>query len=96
MALSAVTILILAASLLLIVLSVLRLAYKSTATLLIVLGSGGHTAEMLRLLDSLNFAKYTHRRYVVSSGDTLSEGKARHFEQTKGKPVRLTFFPRLI
>ena len=109
MALSAVTILVLSASLLLIVLSVLRLAYilpsarpqrppqsKSTATLLIVLGSGGHTAEMLRLLDSLNFAKYTHRRYVVSSGDTLSEGKARHFEQTKGKPVLLTFIPRLI
>lgn len=60
---------------------------KSTANLLIVLGSGGHTAEMLRLLDSLDFTKYTYRRYIVSSGDTLSEGKARHFEQIKDKPV---------
>jgi beta-1,4-N-acetylglucosaminyltransferase len=81
------------AVLLIIILSLLRLAYilpttrpsskSTTATLLVVLGSGGHTAEMLRLLDSLDFTKYTHRRYVVSSGDTLSEGKARHFEHYK-------------
>ena len=101
MPLASVTVLVLTSLLLIITLSVLRLAYilptsrsqrpatpvKSTATLLVVLGSGGHTAEMIRLLDSLNFTKYSYRRYIVSSGDTLSEGKARHFEQQKDKPV---------
>jgi len=53
---------------------------KSSAKLVIVLGSGGHTAEMLRLVDSLDFNKYTRRLYMVSSGDTLSAGKAREFE----------------
>lgn len=51
--------------------------------LVIILGSGGHTAEMLRYIEPLNFDKYTNRLYVVSSGDTLSEGKARAFEQKK-------------
>ena len=56
---------------------------KSSAKVVIVLGSGGHTAEMLRLIEPLNFDKYTQRVYVVSSGDTLSEGKARAFEIRK-------------
>jgi beta-1,4-N-acetylglucosaminyltransferase len=56
---------------------------KSSAKVVIVLGSGGHTAEMLRLIDSLDFDKYTRRNYVVSSGDSLSEGKARDFELRK-------------
>jgi beta-1,4-N-acetylglucosaminyltransferase len=56
---------------------------KSSAKLLIVLGSGGHTAEMLRLLQSLNFDKYTRRTYIISTGDTLSESKARNFEHCK-------------
>ncbi len=49
--------------------------------LLIVLGSGGHTAEMLALLRNLDPHSYTHRTYVVSSGDAFSAGKAREFEQ---------------
>ena len=58
---------------------------RSSAKLLIVLGSGGHTAEMLRLLEPLDFIKrYKQRTYVVSSGDTLSEGKVRSFEAKKG------------
>jgi hypothetical protein len=56
---------------------------KSSAKLLIVLGSGGHTAEMLRLLKSLNFEKYTRRTYIISTGDTLSQSKARQFEFDK-------------
>ena len=56
---------------------------KSSAKVVIVLGSGGHTAEMLRLLESLDFRKYIYRVYVVSSGDALSEGKARAFELQK-------------
>lgn len=48
--------------------------------LLIVLGSGGHTAEMLSALRFLDTAKYTHRTYVVSSGDAFSALKAKEFE----------------
>jgi beta-1,4-N-acetylglucosaminyltransferase len=57
---------------------------KSSANIVIVLGSGGHTAEMLRLLEALNFNKYPRRIYVVSGGDKLSEGKARAFETRRG------------
>ena len=56
---------------------------KSSAKIVIVLGSGGHTAEMLRMIEHLDFKKYNRRVYIVSSGDTLSEGKARTFEQRK-------------
>ncbi|KAI4191934.1 MAG: hypothetical protein LQ346_004557 [Caloplaca aetnensis] len=48
--------------------------------LLIVLGSGGHTAEMLSLLHTLDPNLYTHRSYVVSSGDDFSALKAIEFE----------------
>ena len=66
---------------------------KSSAKLVIVLGSGGHTAEMLRLIENLDFDKYISRLYVISSGDILSESKARAFESRKGdqssKKVRI-------
>jgi len=56
---------------------------KASAKIVIVLGSGGHTAEMLRLIEPLNFEKYVRRVYIVSSGDTLSEAKARALEERK-------------
>ena len=46
--------------------------------------SGGHTAEMLRLLVQLDFARYSPRVYLVSSGDTLSVDKALELEAYKG------------
>lgn len=51
--------------------------------LLVVLGSGGHTAEMLTMLYRLPLfsQKYTHRTYVVSSGDSFSAQKADEFEK---------------
>src|SRR5947207_8439032 len=50
--------------------------------LLVVLGSGGHTAEMLTMMRRLPLLaqKYTHRTYVVSSGDGFSAQKAVEFE----------------
>ena len=48
--------------------------------MVIVLGSGGHTHEMFYLLRDLDTRKYTHRTYVVSSGDAFSAGRAREFE----------------
>ncbi|KAJ5172224.1 UDP-N-acetylglucosamine transferase subunit alg14 [Penicillium capsulatum] len=57
--------------------------------LLVVLGSGGHTAEMFYMLDripgDLNF--YTYRTYVVSSGDDLSADKAVEFEARNAKKL---------
>ncbi|KAL8775439.1 MAG: hypothetical protein Q9194_003765 [Teloschistes cf. exilis] len=48
--------------------------------LLIVLGSGGHTSEMLSILHNLDPYLYTHRSYIVSSGDDFSSSKAIEFE----------------
>lgn len=60
--------------------------------LLIVLGSGGHTAEMLSMLDRavnepdvkkrLEWRDYTHRTWVVSEGDSISASRARDFEES--------------
>ncbi|EEH37376.2 UDP-N-acetylglucosamine transferase subunit alg14 [Paracoccidioides lutzii Pb01] len=51
--------------------------------LLIVLGSGGHTAEMLSMLKHapLDTNLFTKRTYVVSSGDSFSALKAVEYEQ---------------
>lgn len=49
--------------------------------ILIVLGSGGHTAEMLALLRNLDYKRYSHRSYIVSSGDAFSAQKAQEFER---------------
>ena len=70
----------------------------STTHLLIVLGSGGHTAEMIYMLDKsvfgspfsndsdknttelVRWSNYTHRTWVVSSGDNVSAKRAKEFE----------------
>lgn len=54
----------------------------SPTHLLIVLGSGGHTAEMLSMLRRMKLdpSKYTYRTYIVSSGDNISATKAVEFE----------------
>ncbi|KAF3040813.1 UDP-N-acetylglucosamine transferase subunit [Didymella keratinophila] len=56
-------------------------ARSTTARILVVLGSGGHTHEMLALLRDLDTRKYTHRTYVVSSGDAFSAQRAVAFEK---------------
>lgn len=50
--------------------------------LMVVLGSGGHTAEMLNILGQYDRLKldWMRRTYVVSSGDGFSASKAREFE----------------
>ncbi|KAF8474935.1 oligosaccharide biosynthesis protein Alg14-like protein, partial [Kalaharituber pfeilii] len=59
----------------------LRKSPGAKCHILVVLGSGGHTAEVLRLLSSLNLRKFTHRTYVISSGDAFSAQKAVDFEK---------------
>lgn len=51
----------------------------------LVLGSGGHTSEMIGIVGGLNIKNYTPRLYVVSRGDKMSEGKAKAFELSNGK-----------
>jgi beta-1,4-N-acetylglucosaminyltransferase len=58
-----------------------RRSQDTPTRLLVVLGSGGHTAEMFSLLHRLDTSKYTHRSYVVSSGDAFSASKATEFER---------------
>ena len=42
--------------------------------------AGGHTAEMLRLLDTMDAARYCPRSFVVADTDCLSASKACAFE----------------
>lgn len=60
---------------------------------MIVLGSGGHTAEMLHMFErslnalngkDLNEFLYHPRTYVVADTDKYSENKARHLEEKFG------------
>ena len=53
----------------------------SPTHLLILLGSGGHTAEMLSLLQDLDTRSYNRRTWVISEGDAFSAGKAAEFEK---------------
>ncbi|PKY04054.1 glycosyltransferase family protein [Aspergillus campestris IBT 28561] len=55
---------------------------NSPAHLLVVLGSGGHTAEMFSMLRRMELdpSRYTYRTYLVSSGDNFSAAKAVEFE----------------
>ncbi|GEQ71968.1 hypothetical protein JCM33374_g5654 [Metschnikowia sp. JCM 33374] len=53
------------------------------AKLMILLGSGGHTGEMLRLVENTNVAECS-RTWLVSSGDNASLVKAKNFEESLG------------
>lgn len=55
---------------------------SSKTSIMVVLGSGGHTMEMMRLLSGLSAKHYTPRMYVISDTDKMSENKARQFERT--------------
>lgn len=45
---------------------------KAPAKTMIVMGSGGHTAEMLQIVERLDFAKYAPRQYVIAEADKTS------------------------
>lgn len=48
-----------------------------------VLGSGGHTAEMLSLLRGLDAATYAPRDYVLATSDHTSAARIEAFEQQR-------------
>ncbi|XP_078136869.1 UDP-N-acetylglucosamine transferase subunit ALG14 isoform X1 [Sander vitreus] len=55
---------------------------KGPVAVLVVAGSGGHTTEILRLMESLS-AAYTPRHYVIADTDRMSEEKICTFESSK-------------
>ena len=54
---------------------------------MVVLGSGGHTAEMLLMLQraEVGMQRWARRTWVVSSGDGFSAGLAAEFEERLGR-----------
>ncbi|XP_069125841.1 UDP-N-acetylglucosamine transferase subunit ALG14-like isoform X1 [Argopecten irradians] len=54
------------------------------ATVLVIVGSGGHTKEILTLMSGLG-RHYTPRHYVMAVTDKMSEGKVHDFETQKGQ-----------
>ncbi|XP_029934649.1 UDP-N-acetylglucosamine transferase subunit ALG14 [Myripristis murdjan] len=55
---------------------------KGPVTVLAVAGSGGHTTEILRLMESLS-PSYRPRHYVIADTDKMSEEKICTFETSK-------------
>ncbi|KAG6416695.1 hypothetical protein SASPL_124131 [Salvia splendens] len=89
--------LIIAASTLLLF-RILYVIYRSTKQLhnrppgplstLIVLGSGGHTAEMLNLLAVMQMDRFKPRYYIAAATDNMSLQKARVMEDTLKSKVK--------
>lgn len=55
---------------------------QQSVSTLIVLGSGGHTAEMLNLLSVLHKDRFKPRTYIAASTDNMSLQKARVLENS--------------
>nr|GMD06546.1 UDP-N-acetylglucosamine transferase subunit ALG14 homolog [Ipomoea batatas] len=56
---------------------------------LIVLGSGGHTAEMMNLLSVLEEDRFKPRFYIAAATDNMSLQKARVFEDSLVQKIYL-------
>uniref|UniRef100_A0A7N5P7S7 UDP-N-acetylglucosamine transferase subunit ALG14 n=1 Tax=Ailuropoda melanoleuca TaxID=9646 RepID=A0A7N5P7S7_AILME len=52
---------------------------RQSLSLLVVAGSGGHTTEILRLLENLSNA-YSPRHYIIADTDEMSAHKINSFE----------------
>lgn len=48
---------------------------------LIVMGSGGHTSEMIRIVEGLNLKNYSPRIYISAKGDKMSPQKVQELEK---------------
>lgn len=60
----------------------LRRSSVQPLSTLIILGSGGHTAEIINLLSVLNTGRFTPRFYVAAATDNMSLQKARLLENS--------------
>ncbi|XP_031482989.1 UDP-N-acetylglucosamine transferase subunit ALG14 [Nymphaea colorata] len=59
-----------------------NLCSSKPVSTLIILGSGGHTAEMMNLLCVLEIDKFSPRSYIAAATDNMSLQKAKVFEQS--------------
>ena len=59
-----------------------------------VLGSGGHTTEMVALSRALDRKVYTPRTYIIAETDPLSKIKIEKEESGRDDDVRLITIPR--
>jgi len=51
----------------------------------VVLGSGGHTSEMMGLMKALDLERYSPRSYVIAATDSHSATKMKQFEDAIDK-----------
>lgn len=56
--------------------------------MIVVLGSGGHTAEMMSLMRDVDPSRCKQRTYIISSGDSFSSGKAMDVEKCIQAKIR--------
>jgi beta-1,4-N-acetylglucosaminyltransferase len=61
-----------------------QITLKGPLKTMIVLGSGGHTAEMFRFLNTLDIAQFSPRIYIVAQTDSGSDSKLQAFESAHG------------
>lgn len=57
---------------------------RTNCKTMIFIGSGGHTTEMLKLLEGVDFCKFKSRFYVMAKTDKTSYDKVVNFEKIKG------------
>ncbi|XP_055683085.1 UDP-N-acetylglucosamine transferase subunit ALG14 homolog [Lutzomyia longipalpis] len=51
---------------------------------MIVLGSGGHSTEMIEIVEKMHPERYSPRCYVLARGDTRSARATEHMEEERG------------
>jgi hypothetical protein len=56
-----------------------KLRTRRRDAIMVVLGSGGHTGEMLYMMLKYDFARFKKVYCVVGDNDTLSVGKMKNF-----------------
>ena len=60
--------------------------FKSKKSIMIILGSGGHTGEILLMIQKLDFNKFSACYFVSSHNDKNSENKAKESIQINNFP----------
>ena len=63
--------------------NLILLLWTSISNLLFDFVLGGHTSEILSLISTLSFAKYSPRHYVIANTDRLSADKVTLLERSK-------------
>ena len=71
-----------------------RSSLLSPLRVCMVLGSGGHTTEMVALSRTLDRRIYTERSYIMADTDHLSRMKVEKEEWLEGDDVKLINVPR--